>query len=226
MTSSVSRHDRYCLSDGRFLRRSSEETQAATRRPPRARAFQILQIAEGQSDRSRERNDHERNAVLRRRLQSCEPNLMNKLPEFLARQIRIWCARSRWLHDCPIVAPARRSEAPSLRSVCLWPARHAGRQVSSSQRYGLASAPGKQPEKRSRPWTAGSCGPKKVSVKVAGAGRRGNLTMIYELRVYRVLPGRMPNLLAQFKGPHGKNLGKPRHPSPWLLDHIHRRIQQ
>ena len=42
--------------------------------------------------------------------------------------------------------------------------------------------------------------------------------MIYELRIYRTLPGRMPALLKRFEDADAAHLGKARHPPGRLLD--------
>ena len=42
--------------------------------------------------------------------------------------------------------------------------------------------------------------------------------MIYELRIYRALPGRMPALLKRFESRDAPHLGKARHPPSWILD--------
>ena len=43
--------------------------------------------------------------------------------------------------------------------------------------------------------------------------------MIYELRIYRCVPGRKPALLSRFEN---ETLGEARHPPSWVLDHADR----
>jgi hypothetical protein len=49
--------------------------------------------------------------------------------------------------------------------------------------------------------------------------------MIYELRIYHAMPGRLPALLARFREPHVTDLGKAWHPPGWILDNANRREQ-
>jgi len=53
------------------------------------------------------------------------------------------------------------------------------------------------------------------------AGVKGKM-MIYELRIYRCVPGRQPALLSRFHHFTLRILGKARHPPARVLDHIDR----
>ncbi len=50
--------------------------------------------------------------------------------------------------------------------------------------------------------------------------------MLYELRVYTVVPGRMPALLARFKGSHDIHLAKAWDRSDRILDEFDRQLQR
>ncbi len=49
--------------------------------------------------------------------------------------------------------------------------------------------------------------------------------MIYEMRVYRPVPGRLPALLKRFEEHHAETLGEARHQAGRFLDHAGRRLQ-
>ena len=49
--------------------------------------------------------------------------------------------------------------------------------------------------------------------------------MIYELRIYRCVPGRKPALLSRFENETAADLGEARHPPGRVLDHADRQEQ-
>jgi hypothetical protein len=49
--------------------------------------------------------------------------------------------------------------------------------------------------------------------------------MIYEMRVYRCVPGRLPALLKPLRQHHAQDLGEARHQASRLLHHADRRVQ-